>query len=108
MKISRRSCGDEHLQTRQDCRHQHHDARLQALPSSKDEEQGQTHCHAEPCPEQRQVTNDGRRLFFSLGNLGHHPFSEAVVLNLLLGSLLEEVLNHDIVFIGHIRYLLNS
>jgi hypothetical protein len=47
-------------------------------------------------------------LQFPLSDPGHHLFGEAVVFNLLLGSLLEEILYHDIVFIGHIRFLLNS
>jgi hypothetical protein len=44
----------------------------------------------------------------SIANGLHHFFREAVVFNLLLGSLLEEILYQFVFFFSHIRFVLSS
>jgi hypothetical protein len=67
----------------------YHDAGLQGLPATKDEEKHHTHHHTEHRPEERQPVG----LFhLTFGQVHHHPLRESIVLNLLLCSLLEEIL----------------
>jgi hypothetical protein len=80
-----------------------HPCHLHNLPTSKGEEQAYANGDAEERPEVGQAARLDRRN----GQVLHHALCEAIVFNLLLSSLLEEFLYHDIVFIGHNHFVLN-
>ena len=87
---------------------------LEHLPAIEGEKQSHSHQNTEQTPQARQPA-DGIRLRF--GQVMHHPLGKAIVLNLLLSSLLEEVCQivssfeeivyQNIIFIGHNHFVLN-
>jgi hypothetical protein len=63
---------------------------LQCPPSPEDEEKHHTKHHTKRRPEERQSVN---LFLWTLRQALHHPLRETIVFNLLLCSLLEEILD---------------
>jgi hypothetical protein len=63
---------------------------LQCSPSAKDDEKHYTQHHTKRRPEEGQSVG---LFLWTLGQVLHHPLRETIVFNLLLCSLLEEILD---------------